>query len=309
VYNVRVLTGKIKMKLRDEDKEWLRGEISAQLTDAIEEFRPHGWRKVAHWAREWGITGAIIGAFLTMAAITLGALYQSYSHLEKETEFRTKTTDHLVDIDNRLLVLQLSLSSAQPTKSQNQAAVKQLLADARARAVSISPAVIQEAGATFIQAGLSDPGAWDVAMHFLSYKSFLTSIDINSPLPPGTKLEETQYILPKGNFLQQPTMNAIGGSKAPDLPEVRRLDAANPNESVALGPSFLVIGTSPVVLDGLYLKRVIFKDTHIIYKGGPLTMENVYFINCTFEIQQQRQGQEFAQAVLSPQLNVKLTLT
>jgi hypothetical protein len=297
------------MKLRDEDKEWLRGEISAQLTDAIEEFRPHGWRKVAHWAREWGITGAIIGAFFTLGAITLGALYQSYSHLEKEAEFRTKTTDHLVDIDNKLLVLQLSLSSTQPTKSQNQAAVKQLLADATARAVSISPAVIQEAGGTFVQAGLSDTGAWDTAMHFLNYRSFLTSIDVRSPLPPGTRLQHTEYVLPKSNFLQQPTVNAIGGSKAPDLPEVRELDAANPNESVAIGPSFLVIGTAPVVLDGLYLKRVIFTDTHIIYKGGPLTMENVFFINCTFEIQQQPQGQAFAQAVLSPQIDVKLKLT
>jgi hypothetical protein len=298
-----------KMKLRDEDKEWLREEISGQLTDAIEEFRPHGWQKLAHWAREWGIAGAIITTIVALVGITVGALYQSFSHVEKETEFRTKTTDHLVEIDKELLVLRISLSSAQPTKSQNQTAVKQLLADARERSISISPAVIQEAGATFVQAGLSDPGAWDVAMHLLNYKSFLTSIDVNSPLPPGIKLEHTQYILPKQNFLQQPTMNAIGGSKAPDLPEVRKLDAANPNESVALGPSFLVISTGSLMLDGLYLKRVIFKDTHIIYKGGPLTMENVYFINCTFEIQQERQGQEFAQAVLSPRLDVKLKLT
>jgi len=38
--------------------------------------------------------------------------------------------------------------------------------------------------------------------------------------------------------------------------------------------------------DGFQLRNVIFDGVGIEYKGGPIRLENVYFVNCTFDVQQ-----------------------
>src|SRR5207245_10955818 len=40
-----------------------------------------------------------------------------------------------------------------------------------------------------------------------------------------------------------------------------------------------------VLLDGEYWKNVTIKNARIVYKGGPIQLENVYFVNCTFDMQ------------------------
>jgi hypothetical protein len=60
----------------------------------------------------------------------------------------------------------------------------------------------------------------------------------------------------------------------------------------------MVISNSPFIVDTLYLKHVIFQNSHIIYRGGPVILEDVYFVNCTFEVVQQSAGQSFAKAIL-----------
>jgi hypothetical protein len=43
-------------------------------------------------------------------------------------------------------------------------------------------------------------------------------------------------------------------------------------------------GKSVLILDGLRLRNAIFEGVRIEYDGGPLIMENTYFVNCTFEV-------------------------
>lgn len=54
-----------------------------------------------------------------------------------------------------------------------------------------------------------------------------------------------------------------------------------------------------LVLDDTRLKNVIIMNSKVKYLGGPAQLENVYFVNCTFEIVRQPTGQLFASAVLS----------
>jgi len=35
----------------------------------------------------------------------------------------------------------------------------------------------------------------------------------------------------------------------------------------------------------LFLQNLAFRDARIIYSGGPLRLKNIYFIDCTFELQ------------------------
>jgi len=65
---------------------------------------------------------------------------------------------------------QLAQASSRPEKPENQAAAKQLLADAAQKSISIPPAILEQAGKSFIDAARKDPKAWD-ALDFVSYRS------------------------------------------------------------------------------------------------------------------------------------------
>jgi hypothetical protein len=52
-------------------------------------------------------------------------------------------------------------------------------------------------------------------------------------------------------------------------------------------------------LDGMYLKNVIIKDTRISYKSGALKLENVYFVNCTFDFKPALPARNLALAILN----------
>ena len=45
---------------------------------------------------------------------------------------------------------------------------------------------------------------------------------------------------------------------------------------------------------------IIFKNCHIIYHGGEVTLVKVFFDNCTFDIQHSDIGERFAESILSP---------
>jgi uncharacterized protein YjbI with pentapeptide repeats len=77
----------------------------------------------------------------------------------------------------------------------------------------------------------------------------------------------------------------------------------NPNR-VTSGAQFIIFDwTRPevhVILDGMHLKNIIVKNAKIYYSGGPILLENVYFVNCTFEgVTQQLSGQDFAKALFN----------
>lgn len=71
-------------------------------------------------------------------------------------------------------------------------------------------------------------------------------------------------------------------------------------ESLTMGRrlmSNLTLMNCPQVLDGIGWKNIVFLGSHIIYRGGPLILENVIFVNCTFEVQQNNDGQSLLQYV------------
>ena len=66
------------------------------------------------------------------------------------------------------------------------------------------------------------------------------------------------------------------------------------------GPGFFLLeGPSTLHLDGYRLKNIIFRGVKIEYKGGPIEMENVYFVNCTFDFRPTPEAQQLSKAVLA----------
>ena len=50
-------------------------------------------------------------------------------------------------------------------------------------------------------------------------------------------------------------------------------------------------------LDDHFLKKIVYMGLRIAYRGGPLKLENVYFIRCTFDVVQNDKGARFSESV------------
>jgi hypothetical protein len=141
----------------------------------------------------------------------------------------------------------------------------------------------------------------------LDYRSFLnadlapstadfTNIKFNwyfdlNPLLPGTSPVPGLYQV---NLTMSPL-------KAPhDKAAVIERIGHSLNVGTPEGPAFVLLeGPSALHLDGYKLKNVIIRGATIVYHGGPIEMENVYFVNCTFEVPKTSNAQQVLAAVLA----------
>jgi hypothetical protein len=57
-------------------------------------------------------------------------------------------------------------------------------------------------------------------------------------------------------------------------------------------------GLDALVLDGMYMKNVIVRNSRVIYEGGPVRLENVSFVNCTFVLSERQPVRELGDSIL-----------
>ncbi len=76
--------------------------------------------------------------------------------------------------------------------------------------------------------------------------------------------------------------STVGVARKPDIATMERI--GNPLPASDYGPAFLVVKGLTATLDGYCLKQIVFQDMHLIYHGGPLLLENVYFFRCDFRL-------------------------
>ena len=81
----------------------------------------------------------------------------------------------------------------------------------------------------------------------------------------------------------------IGLARQPDVAVMERIARPLPKLS-GYGPAYLVVKGLTATLDGYHLKNVIFQDMHLIFHGGPLILEKVYFFDCDFELDSTEQA-------------------
>jgi hypothetical protein len=82
-----------------------------------------------------------------------------------------------------------------------------------------------------------------------------------------------------------------------------------PSKSIAsnrITVSGFIIFAQSQDLDGVIWKDVTFVNTHILYNGGDVELQNVKFINCTFDAPINEHGERLLQyaAVLEPSLSI-----
>jgi hypothetical protein len=289
------------MAIRDEIKTWVRAEIQASIH---EHLNPHGWRKLQQFLPLAGVLAVFVGL---LALVGAGWNY-AFSRVRQEAEFQTHVTDRLGTIDSSLQALnktvaqlQLKQLSSNPANPQVTKEVRNVLASAKSGKIQLDTEAITDAGKRFVDAAKTYPEACNAVQEILNYRTYINSVSV--PLGQQVVLSKTstsKYEIPMQNVLTIISLKTIGTSQSPDVPEIRALSAPNPNANLTVGPTFLVLDAPTVVLDGLYAKKMIFENSHIIYRGGPASLINVYFLNCTFEIMKGSTGQELVTAILSP---------
>ena len=209
-------------------------------------------------------------------------------------------------IEGRLEGLKIQSLAMQPKKGANAKQASEILNTAKKEGTSLDPKVITVAGQEFISAGVSssDPDVWKTGLAFLGYRSFLNS----ALAPPTDKFAPRDKVsLPwkfKINVKAQAKFQytlATGEIVPAEKSAVLEPIDSPLNVGEKVGFEYLVISdpSTTVILDGLRLKNIIFKDIKIQYEGGKVQMENVYFVNCTFEVFKKPNGKNFASTVLA----------
>lgn len=90
----------------------------------------------------------------------------------------------------------------------------------------------------------------------------------------------------------------IGFARQPDVARMEHINAPFTTFST-FGPAFLVTKGLTADLDGYRLKNVVFQDMHLIYHGGPLILENVYFYRCELQFDSTAAGWRLISAITS----------
>jgi|SRR5271157_2508491 len=295
------------MALRNEDKVWIRAEIQS----SVALLKPHGWRKAVTLLRELGPIATIIGVFVALIAIVVTLGLFATNSITKNAEFRTHTEDRLTSIEATLNKISSTLEGnklkqigSNPVNPQNIAEAKNVLTAATASKTNIDPSIVKDVGIKFVEASQKDPAAWDTALAFLNYKS---SLDISAPNAP------TQI----ANITTTYTVVPPPGEKPPEfyVQEIAPKEQAavldhigiDQNAGKPTGFRYIFGVGGAATLDGMQLKNVVFRNVHVVYHGGPVIMQNVYFVDCVFDMERKPNGEGFANAFLQSAASTTFT--
>jgi len=259
------------MAIRKDD--W--PEIDQRITEALAALKPQGFKRAIHSLMRYGPLYGLIALFLVPWAIVATLGIALISRRDADTRFQTKSEDfqsatekRLNGIDTALVTLRMLVIASQPARMQNQQAADDLLMQAKQNVIPPIPEdAVEQAGESFIDAGGANPGVWQTALRFVSYRSFSNS----KQMPPV--------------FSGQPYMIALGSKPDPIIPGA---------------PTFIVIQGPGIthLLDNKAHKNVIFKQVLIQYHGGPTVLDHTFFQDCTFDITTDPKGKDLARAIL-----------
>lgn len=302
-----------EMKLRDEDKKWFAGEIERQLSEVVDSFKPHGWRRLVHLLRE---LGPIIGTFsfvLGLIAIIITVGIFATNRVSQESEFRGTTVQQFKTIDQRLSTIETSIAairlnqiSSIPASPQSIREARGIIAESKKSGTFIPDSVIKQVGTSFLEASKASPKVWEAALDFVSYHTVLNrniaAVGTADQIAV-TKVDLTlvsQYHLadpPPGH--QIPKMTVGGDVPIERAATIHSLTEVAPNQGQSRGKEVILMEGGAVVLDNMLMKNVVIRNATIFYSGGPVSLLNVIFVNCTFVLPNEAHSRDFATLVLN----------
>ena len=274
------------MSLGAKDKEWVLEQILSKRS---------GWGKVSGFIKDWSATGGVVA--IVLFALTIW---------NKFTEFRVHTEDSITNIEKRLGKLEavpyetiLRKLPDNPTVPQIQE-VMHAFTDARTGSIKVAPELLANAGAKFIEASEVHPMAWEATTEPLAYRSFLNA-DYIPKLNDLTLVSNEKYTFSLNVHNDEHFNFQIyhaGGRTTPE--NSARLETLTLPNQTTPNIGLIVIDSkhNTIGIDDFFMKNVIIRNSVIEYKGGPLKLQNVYFVNCTFKFPTVEPSRGLALAIL-----------
>ncbi len=146
------------------------------------------------------------------------------------------------------------------------------------------------------------PLAWLTALAYLKYRSVLNT-QLAPPIPgvPQSLADKTANFAAPGHADGPiPRLQAYWGTEDKHQAAVmRKIGEEDPNSQLKTVPYHLLLSDGAAVLDGQHFKNVTLSNMRIIYRGGPVILENVVFSDCMFEVQSTPNGQNFGEKLIA----------
>jgi hypothetical protein len=208
-------------------------------------------------------------------------------------------------VEAAVIERRLKESADNPFNPQNANDAEKTLIHAETSNIKLRPNVVEKTGKKFLDAAEteSDPRAWDTALSFLDYRSFLNTDA--QPILRDPQDDEpifhTYYYDKWVEGTEHTPMRVFG--KVP-LAQSARLNLIGRNFQAGrtFGNAFLLIegtgGNDSVYIDGMDMKNILIRHANIFYEGGPVIMENICFVNCAFRLIQNSTTAQLAAKVL-----------
>jgi hypothetical protein len=257
----------------------------------------------------WAVRSILLPLAVAAAVATTGGVIHleiALAAVRGEFVRQTRTTEEA------LLALQTSQAASNPTDKNSQTEAKNYLLAAKQKSLRIPTTVVAQAGGSFVKASTNESSPWDVALQFLNYRSVLNAASL--PTLPALrpyqssdgkyKIESVIWAthpLPSNKSLSPPAADIWLAGEAP--PEASaRVEFLDKPLTTSSGAKFIIFdwhrSDIALGLDDVYMKNVIVRNAVIHYAGGPVRLDHVYFVNCTFDIVRQPLGQNLALAIL-----------
>jgi hypothetical protein len=229
--------------------------------------------------------------------------------------------EKLTEIYGLLVPQRLSQAASMPENKQNIKEAQQILATAKKNGILLPDDLIRESGTKFISASAKQPLALSAAMQYLNYRSFFNDeeapSDIGAQETNFTPSSSGSVITPPhvhvhwgfqwpglDGYIQSPTKEAFSTEivTANQAALMQKIGSnLNADEKSGFGLFFIIGLKEPpqIRLDGYHLRNIVIKGGNIFYDGGPVNLERVYFVNCTFQFSSHPLAQGLAEAILS----------
>ena len=207
----------------------------------------------------------------------------------------------VADIKQTMLTQRLTQAASDPKNPQSIKEVANILSSAKQQQLYIDPNVIKEAGNKFISTATTPAVNQQVVRQFIDYRSFL-----NINLAPSPRNLQPFHAEATFSWLirvdHPPGTISWSMKPGPVNPEnSAQLRPLNGSNLISENAELLVVEGKNVILllDDLYARNVVFKNLCIEYKGGPVVLKNVYFVNCVFDFGPGNKTEELGKAILA----------
>jgi hypothetical protein len=217
------------------------------------------------------------------------------------------TSLRLPRIEARRVERKLENASDNPTSPQGVQDAKQALAGAMAAGIRIAPAVVEDVGKKFAEAGKENPEAWSVAIACANYQSFWVPNphSLGNANPCDTA---SYYAFRTAIGYKQPRIDNYGKAPLAEAAQLYEIDRGNPNKGHECGDAYIILTGGGIQLDGMYIKNATIRDAYVWYDAGTLALENVTFANCRLDVFNGPVGFRFLNLVLTSRQTLTFTL-